>query len=107
MEAVPGTPSLSGTLFPAVATGHLAVTIDDLPTHGPLPGVSRARRWPTVIEVLRRHGIRDAVGFINGGQIAERPNRHHPEHWIAAGYRLGNHTFGHVDLDRTGRDGFR
>src|SRR5438445_2123955 len=28
------------------------------------------------------------------------------ERWIAAGYRLGNHTFGHVDLDRTGPDGF-
>jgi cellulose synthase (UDP-forming) len=96
-------------LFPAVATGaDLAVTIDDLPTHGPLPpGITRLAVADQIIEVLRRHGIRDAVGFVNGGQIADTPELGIIlEHWVAAGYRLGNHTFGHVDLDRTGPDGF-
>jgi cellulose synthase/poly-beta-1,6-N-acetylglucosamine synthase-like glycosyltransferase/peptidoglycan/xylan/chitin deacetylase (PgdA/CDA1 family) len=96
-------------LFPSAVTGtDLAITIDDLPTHGPLaPGITRLAVADQVIEVLRRHGIRDAVGFVNGGQIADTPEHGIIlERWIAAGYRLGNHTFGHVDLDRTGPDGF-
>ncbi len=96
-------------LFPSAATGtDLAITIDDLPTHGLLPpGITRLAVADQIIEVLRRHGIRDAVGFVNGGQIADTPQHGVVlERWIAAGYRLGNHTFGHVDLDRTGPDGF-
>jgi cellulose synthase (UDP-forming) len=96
-------------LFPSAVTGtDLAITIDDLPTHGPLPpGITRLAVADQLIEVLRRHGIRDAVGFVNGGQIADTPQHGVVlEHWIAAGYRLGNHTFGHVDLDRTGPDAF-
>ena len=58
-------------LFPTAVTGtDLAITIDDLPTHGPLPpGITRLAVADQIIEVLRRHGIRDAVGFVNGGQI--------------------------------------
>jgi len=96
-------------LFPTAVTGtDLAITIDDLPTHGPLPpGITRLAVADQIIEVLRRHGIRDAVGFVNGGQIADTPEHGIIlEHWIAAGFRLGNHTFGHVDLDRIGPDGF-
>ncbi len=96
-------------LFPSAATGtDLAITIDDLPTHGLLPpGTTRLAVADQIIEVLRRHGIRDAVGFVNGGQIADAPEHGVVlERWIVAGYRLGNHTFGHVDLDRTGPEGF-
>jgi cellulose synthase/poly-beta-1,6-N-acetylglucosamine synthase-like glycosyltransferase/peptidoglycan/xylan/chitin deacetylase (PgdA/CDA1 family) len=96
-------------LFPSAVTGtDLAITIDDLPTHGPLPpGLTRQAVADQVIEALRRHKIRDAVGFVNGGQIVDAPEHGIIlEHWIAAGYRLGNHTFGHVDLDRTGSDAF-
>ena len=96
-------------LFPAPATGtELAITIDDLPTHGPLPpGITRLAVANQIIEVLRRRGIRDAIGFVNGGQIAEAPELGIIlERWIAAGYQLGNHTFGHIDLDRAGPDAF-
>jgi len=96
-------------LFPVPATGtELAITIDDLPTHGPLPpGISRVAVADQIIEVLRRRGIRDAIGFVNGGQLDEAPKLGVVlERWIAAGYRLGNHTFGHVDVDRVGPDAF-
>ena len=96
-------------LFPSAVTGtDLAVTIDDLPTHGSLPpGITRLAVADRLIEVLRRHGIRDAVGFVNGGQIADTPQHGVVlERWIAAGYRLGNHTFSHHDLDRIGPDAF-
>jgi cellulose synthase (UDP-forming) len=96
-------------LSPSAASGtDLAITIDDLPTHGPLPpGITRLAVADQIIEVLRRHGIRDAVGFVNGGQVADVPQHGVVlERWIAAGYRLGNHTFGHLDLDRTGPERF-
>jgi len=96
-------------LFPTAAPGtEVAITIDDLPTHGPLPaGITRVAVADQLIGVLRRHGIPGAVGFVNGGQIADTPEHGVIlEHWSAAGYRLGNHTFGHVDLDRTGSGGF-
>src|SRR5207249_1679729 len=62
-------------LFPSAVTGtDLAITIDDLPTHGAIPpGITRLAVVDRIIEVLRRHGIRDAVGFVNGGQIADTP----------------------------------
>jgi cellulose synthase (UDP-forming) len=96
-------------LFPGAVTGtELAITIDDLPAHGPLPsGTTRLAVADRLIGALRRHGILGAVGFVNGGQIADTPELGIIlEHWIAAGYRLGNHTFRHVDLDRSGPDGF-
>ena len=96
-------------LFPAPVTGiELAITIDDLPTHGPLPpGRTRVAVADQIIEVLRRRGIPDAVGFVNGGQTADTPELGLIlEHWIAAGHRLGNHTFGHLDVDRAGPEAF-
>jgi len=96
-------------LLPGAVTGtDLAITIDDLPTHGPVPpGTARLAVADRLIEVLRRHGVPGAVGFVNGGQIADVPEHGIiVEHWIAAGYRLGNHTFRHVDLDRTGPERF-
>ena len=96
-------------LFPTPATGtDLAITVDDFPTHGPLPpGSTRVAVADQIIEVLRRHGIRDAIGFVNGGQIAEAPVLGIIlERWIAAGYRVGNHTFSHLDVDRVGPDAF-
>jgi len=71
------------------------------------PGITRLAVADQIIEVLRRHGVRDAVGFVNGGQTADTPELGLIlEHWIAAGHRLGNHTFGHVDLDRIGSERF-
>jgi len=96
-------------LFPGVVTGtELAITIDDLPTHGPLPsGTTRLAVADRLIGALRRHGVLGAVGFVNGGQIADTPELGIIlEHWITAGYRLGNHTFRHVDLNRSRPDGF-
>jgi cellulose synthase/poly-beta-1,6-N-acetylglucosamine synthase-like glycosyltransferase/peptidoglycan/xylan/chitin deacetylase (PgdA/CDA1 family) len=96
-------------LLPAAVTGtEVAVTIDDLPTHGPVPpGITRLAIVDQIIEVLRRHGVRGAVGFVNGGQTVDTPELGLIlERWIAAGHRLGNHTFGHVDLDRVGSERF-
>jgi cellulose synthase/poly-beta-1,6-N-acetylglucosamine synthase-like glycosyltransferase/peptidoglycan/xylan/chitin deacetylase (PgdA/CDA1 family) len=96
-------------LLPAAAAGiEVAITIDDLPTHGTLPpGITRLEVADKIINVLRHHGIKGAIGFVNGGQVADSPEHGVIlEHWIAAGHRLGNHTFAHVDLHQIGADAF-
>ena len=81
---------------------EMAVTIDDLPTHGPMPpGVQRVAIGRDMISVLKRRGVREAYGFVNGGQV-----KGDPQHsailkmWHQAGLGLGNHTFSHPNLNR-------
>jgi peptidoglycan/xylan/chitin deacetylase (PgdA/CDA1 family) len=81
---------------------EMAVTIDDLPTHGPLPkGMQRAAIAEQIISVLKRHAVPEVYGFVNGEQI-----RDNPDHmdilrmWVEAGLRVGNHTFAHPNLNR-------
>jgi cellulose synthase/poly-beta-1,6-N-acetylglucosamine synthase-like glycosyltransferase/peptidoglycan/xylan/chitin deacetylase (PgdA/CDA1 family) len=101
--ATPALVALALVLRPAAAAGsELAVTLDDLPTHGPLPpGSTRERLVEDAIAVLKRYRIVGAVGFVNGAQLRAAPE--HEEilaRWVKAGYTLGNHTFSHSDLHR-------
>jgi peptidoglycan/xylan/chitin deacetylase (PgdA/CDA1 family) len=83
----------------AVVT-ELAVTVDDLPAHGPLPaGTTRLGVVERMIEAFRRHGVRSVYGFVNGEQL-ERDRSHDDtlRAWQRAGFRVGNHTFSHLDL---------
>ncbi len=81
---------------------EMAVTIDDLPTHGALPkGMQRSAIAEQIITILKRHAVPEVYGFVNGGQI-----RDNPDHmdilrmWVEAGLRVGNHTFTHPNLNR-------
>jgi peptidoglycan-N-acetylglucosamine deacetylase len=81
---------------------EMAVTIDDLPTHGPLPkGMQRAAIAEQIISILKRYEVPEVYGFVNGGQI-----RDNPDHmdilrmWVEAGLSVGNHTFAHPNLNR-------
>jgi cellulose synthase/poly-beta-1,6-N-acetylglucosamine synthase-like glycosyltransferase len=102
--ATPAILVLGLLLLPTVATGvEMAITLDDLPAHGPLPpGTDRVSVVDAAIGALQRHRIVGAVGFVNGGSLETKP-----EHlavvgrWVAAGYALGNHTLGHLDLHRS------
>jgi peptidoglycan/xylan/chitin deacetylase (PgdA/CDA1 family) len=91
--------ALSGA---ASGATEMAVTIDDLPTHGALPqGMQRVTIAEQIISTLKRHAVPEAYGFVNGGQI-----RDNPEHtdilrmWLQTGFRVGNHTFSHPNLNR-------
>jgi hypothetical protein len=91
--------AFSGT---ASAATEMAVTIDDLPTHGALPpGMQRVTIAEQIISVLKRHAVPEVYGFVNGAQI-----RDDPQHtdilriWRQAGLRVGNHTFSHPNLNR-------
>ena len=80
----------------------MAVTIDDLPTHGALPkGTQRTAIAERIISILKRHAVPEVYGFVNGGQIRENPD--HMDilrMWVEAGLRVGNHTFAHPNLNR-------
>jgi peptidoglycan-N-acetylglucosamine deacetylase len=86
----------------AIAATEMAVTVDDLPAHGPLPrGATRLAIAAQMIQALRQHAVPDVYGFANG-----KPLRSAPElegvlrAWRQVGFLLGNHTFSHSDLTR-------
>jgi cellulose synthase/poly-beta-1,6-N-acetylglucosamine synthase-like glycosyltransferase/peptidoglycan/xylan/chitin deacetylase (PgdA/CDA1 family) len=91
-------------LSPDPARGvDLAVTVDDLPTHGPLPaGLTREAVADLFIAVLKKHRVPGVVGFVNAGQIEVVPAYTGIlQRWVEAGYLLGNHTLNHTDIDRS------
>jgi peptidoglycan-N-acetylglucosamine deacetylase len=89
-----------GLTSSATGATELAVTVDDLPAHGPLPpDMPRVPITEQMISALQRHGV-PALGFVNGRQLRE-----HPQHadivqrWLQAGFPVGNHTFSHLDIN--------
>ena len=85
----------------------IALTFDDLPAHGPLPaGGDRLVIARTIIAALAAHHA-PAFGFMNAGFGAGDPNAAKVlAAWRAAGLPIGNHTFGHVNLDTVGPAAF-
>ena len=50
---------------------------------------------------MQRHGIGGVYGFVNGKAVADDPSSEAVlRRWLAAGNRLGNHTYSHVDLNK-------
>jgi peptidoglycan/xylan/chitin deacetylase (PgdA/CDA1 family) len=83
---------------------EVAVTVDDLPAHGPLiPGVSRLALAERFIDAFRRHGLPPVYGFVNGLRVDEHPeSKEVLSLWVRAGHRVGNHTHSHVSLNAVG-----
>jgi hypothetical protein len=82
---------------------RLAVTVDDLPVHGPISGSGWTRLGVAraVLQALHDNGITKAYGFANGYMEVYEPGVDQVlRQWLEAGYPLGNHTYDHVDLDR-------
>lgn len=89
--------------FGAVATvTELAVTVDDLPAHGPSPsGVTRLGIALQMTQALRRYAVPEVYGFMNGAPLEADPELEKIlTVWRQAGFLLGNHTFSHLDLTR-------
>lgn len=80
----------------------IAITVDDLPAHGPLPqGMTRAGIARSYLATLRKHGVPQAYGFVNAVHLQEEPESAAVlTLWRRAGYPLGNHTYSHLNLDR-------
>jgi peptidoglycan-N-acetylglucosamine deacetylase len=88
---------------PALPAIEVAVTVDDLPAHGPLvPGVGRADVAERLLDAFRRHRLPPVYGFVNGKKVDDNPGSEAIlRRWIAAGNPLGNHTFSHPSLNAT------
>jgi peptidoglycan-N-acetylglucosamine deacetylase len=86
----------------------VALTIDDLPSHGPIPpGSSRAEIATRIIAALRDAKSPPVYGFINAGQLQQKPEDAEVlKMWRAAGFPLGNHAFSHMDLHANSADAF-
>jgi peptidoglycan/xylan/chitin deacetylase (PgdA/CDA1 family) len=103
--------SLAGALVLAAGLAwgqQMAVTIDDLPVHGPLPpGVTRVQIAQSILATLKRQKMPPVYGFIN----AERVEKDPPmlavlTAWRAARQPLANHTWAHRDLNEESPEGF-
>jgi peptidoglycan-N-acetylglucosamine deacetylase len=83
------------------AAPEIAVTFDDLPSHGPLPaGMTRTGIAQTFVDALKRHDAPPVYGFLNAAMLKWDPaNAQALLIWREAGNLLGNHTFTHRDPD--------
>ena len=94
--------------LPGASRGReVAVTFDDLPVVSVTRGDLDSHRAITarLLAAVRARGV-PAVGFVNEenlvkGGIAEPGRVELLREWLAAGFELGNHTFGHLDLHAT------
>jgi peptidoglycan/xylan/chitin deacetylase (PgdA/CDA1 family) len=87
---------------------EVALTFDDLPSHGPLPqGLTRVDIANSVIHALQAAEAPPIYGFVNAKRIDEDPSSAQVlQLWRDAGFPLGNHTFSHMDLNTNSLDAF-
>jgi peptidoglycan-N-acetylglucosamine deacetylase len=95
---------------PAAKT--MALTFDDLPKSSGMEDLAGARRTTeAILRVLKAHKA-PAVAFVNEGKLYAGPTMV-PERasllqsWVDAGVPLGNHTYGHLDLNTAPLDKYQ
>lgn len=92
-----------GMSLPALALAeNLAITFDDLPLNGTLPpGATRVELVRRVLTILKQHHVPQVYGFVNAKRFeGNRDGADALKLWIAAGERVGNHTYSHPDLNK-------
>jgi peptidoglycan/xylan/chitin deacetylase (PgdA/CDA1 family) len=78
---------------------EVALTIDDLPVHGPIPAGENPKSVADGVIAALTHTRVPAYGLINGHWTAEQPETLDAlKAWNAAGLSLGNHTWSHGHL---------
>jgi peptidoglycan-N-acetylglucosamine deacetylase len=82
---------------------QVAVTVDDLPAHGPpLPGVSRLTVVERLLAAFAAHKLPAVHGFVNGKLVDDDPALEVVlRRWVDAGQALGNHSWSHPALNST------
>jgi peptidoglycan/xylan/chitin deacetylase (PgdA/CDA1 family) len=95
-------------ITPAAFSQEVAITVDDLPSHGALPpGMSRVDVAKSIIATLKDAHVPKVYGFVNAKKLEQ-----HPEDlevlklWREAGFPLGNHTYAHLSLNDTSPEQF-
>jgi hypothetical protein len=94
--------AFAGAAHAAPADGRfdVAVTVDDLPSHGSKPAdVTRAEIARSHIATFKAHGVPEAWGFVNAVALVNDPGSDAAlDVWRQAGYPLGNHAYTHMGL---------
>lgn len=101
--------AITGFSAPRLKAQEVALTVDDLPDHGPLPaGVTRAdvaRKMLAALADAKLNGI--VYGFINAGKLEKHPDEMEVlKLWREAGQPLGNHTYTHMNFTDNPADAF-
>jgi peptidoglycan/xylan/chitin deacetylase (PgdA/CDA1 family) len=80
---------------------EMAVTVDDLPAHGPLPAAAtRSGIAQELIRTLQEHSVPEVYGFVNGKAVEQSlEGTAVVRLWTDAGFPLGNHTYSHVEAN--------
>lgn len=100
-EAAPAPPTPAPTPGPAPPKIEVAITIDDLPVHGPgYPSLDRLALAERMLTVFAAHHVAPVHGFVNGEKVDRDPTTEHIlRRWLAAGHPLANHTYSHISLN--------
>lgn len=87
---------------------EVAVTVDDLPLHGPLPkGVTRHGLTQKMLKTLQQYKVPEVYGFINAGKIKDDESLASVlKLWTDSGYPLGNHTLNHKNINKVSIEEF-
>lgn len=80
---------------------QIAFTWDDLPAHSSLPpGESRVEIGHKLITAMKAAHLPPVYGFVNGVAMEREPaSAPMLKDWRDAGFKLGNHTWSHMNLN--------
>ena len=92
----------------AVPFAEVALTFDDLPSHGPLPqGLTRGDIAKSIIGALQAAHAPPIYGFVNAKRIDEDPSSEQVlQLWRDAGFPLASHTFSHIGANTNSAEAF-
>lgn len=87
---------------------QVAITVDDLPAHGPrVDGLTWLEVHQQLLDAFSSHEVPQVYGFINADKMDHDPRlRAALKAWTAAGHPLGNHTYSHPSLREVGLDAY-
>jgi peptidoglycan/xylan/chitin deacetylase (PgdA/CDA1 family) len=87
---------------------EMAITVDDLPAHGPLPrGRTRVDVHQKILDAFARHGVPEVRGYVIGQDALSKPDHEAALRlWLDAGHPLGNHTWSHPNMEEIGVDAY-
>jgi peptidoglycan/xylan/chitin deacetylase (PgdA/CDA1 family) len=85
----------------SVSAQEVAITFDDLPTHGPLPnGTTRTEIARRILATLQDAKAPEVYGFVNAERLEKNPaDIEVLKLWREAGQPLGNHTYSHMNFN--------
>src|SRR5271154_5527712 len=94
--------------LPAQERPQVAITVDDLPSHGDLPStMKRSDVAKSMIATFKAKGVPAVYGFVNAKNIAGDEDKAEVlKIWVDAGFPLVNHTFSHIDINAATPEAF-